>query len=134
MATLEDNTIQEVTGDTTGPYEQFVTCTHLNDYDCKFKDVATNKCIFETCMIDNILPPLALMWTFECVFCKRKTSINPRERKIALCEKCISRIQAVEALPVTCRWCGQTITTPPSWPFSGLCEDCLAAIKAAAGR
>jgi hypothetical protein len=135
MATLEDNTIQEVSGDTSGPYEQFVTCTHINDFLCKYKDVQTNKCIFETCLIDsNIIPPMNLLWTFECVFCKQKDSIRPIEMKIHLCKTCIKRIQAVEALPITCRWCGQTITQPPSWPFSGLCETCLDAIRKAAGR
>jgi hypothetical protein len=134
---------KELSGnDKEGPFEQFEMCPHYKKsgsqdsqdtiyFDCKYRDT-NGRCIFETCLFDNIAPPTTVLWYFQCIFCKRIDSIKPQEMKIHLCSTCIKRIQEVEALPVTCRWCGATITSPPSWPFSGLCEECLDSIKAAA--
>lgn len=112
-----------------GPFTQFEQCTY--DIECRFKDTQ-GLCIFEACIMQHTLPPQTILWYFECIYCKKIDCIKPSSMKIHLCATCIQRIQAVEALPVKCRWCGASINTPPSWMFSGLCETCLGKIKAAA--
>jgi hypothetical protein len=112
----------EVNGNTEGPFEQFEICTY--DTNCKFKDV-NGRCIFEICIIQHTVPPLTLLWYFECVICKTVDCIRPNDMKMHVCSSCISRMHAAEALPINCRWCGRKITKPPSWMFSGLCPVCL---------
>ena len=121
---------QELTGSTgNGPYIQFENC-NKNGVTCKYKDVS-GKCIWESCIYDE-RPENTVLWFYECVICKETDCVDPKEMKVHFCKMCISRMQAVEALPVSCRWCGESIDSPPSWMFSGLCEKCLGKIQQAA--
>ena len=67
---LEDKTQTEVTGDTKGPFIQFIDCPHKGDYKCKYID-NNGKCSFETCVIDNVIPPRVVLWYFRCIICDR---------------------------------------------------------------
>jgi hypothetical protein len=120
-------TDNEVQGTTEGPFQQFEECSQ----ECKYKDT-DGRCIFETCISSNTLPPANMLWYFECIICKRVDSIEPKAMKIHICSECIKRIQKVEALPIRCKWCQAEISEPTSWMFSGLCEACLDKIHAAA--
>ena len=109
-----------------GPYVQFEPCSHT-DINCKYKDVG-GKCIFEKCKLDQN-PDSTLLWFYTCEFCKENDCAKPAELKLHICNNCLQRIQAKEALPTKCWICGATIETPPEMPFSGLCPKCTSSLK-----
>ena len=92
--------------------------------DCKFKDI-NGKCIFETCIVENELPPTQILWYYECIACKNVDCINPNEMKIHLCHQCIERLQRSEVLPFTCIICGQSQATPAQGWSTPICDTCL---------
>lgn len=123
---LEDK--NKMAGDTEGPFIQFEDCRHAKDFECKFKDI-NGKCIYETCVMDNDKPPRTSLWYFRCLICKREDSINPDEMRAPFCHSCIERMNKVEELPHTCRYCGKTINSPAQFMFSGICDECDSYIK-----
>lgn len=121
-------TLKGNTGDP--PYAQFEVCKKKG-INCQYVDNVNGLCIWERCLYDES-PPTTLLWYYECVICKEIDCADPRELKVPFCKVCVGRMNAVEALPVNCRWCGKSIDSPPSWMFSGLCESCLGKIREAA--
>ena len=119
----------ELKGTTEGPFIQFEECTY--DKLCKFRDV-NGKCIFETCIVQNTMPPTTLLWYFNCIICKNVDSIRPDRMKIHACKSCIDRMNDAEVLPFECRFCGATVNSPSPWMFSKLCPSCIGRIHAAA--
>jgi hypothetical protein len=120
---LDAATNKTISGDTEGPFIQFEDCPHKNEYLCKFID-NNGKCSFETCVIDNIEPPRVLIWYYTCLICNRQDSAKPEELRAPFCHSCVSRMQKVEVLPHSCRYCGKTVNNPPAFMFSGICDDC----------
>jgi len=117
-------------GSKEGPFNQFALC-HYTENSCKYKDV-NGYCIFENCVVDGTNPPAVLLHYYECIICKNVDCCTPMDLKAHICTHCLERIQAAEVLPHTCRWCGASVDTPPTWMFSGLCEECLGRLKRAA--
>lgn len=105
-----------------GPYVQFEKCKHT-EITCKYIDAYGN-CSFETCQIDNIEVPRVKLWYFKCIICNRPDSAVPAELRAPICHSCVERMQELEHLPNTCRYCGATISSPPKWMFSGICDEC----------
>lgn len=121
----EDATTVE--GNIEPPYEQFEMCCH-DDFECKYKD-NNGRCIFETCRYDNITPPRTLLWYYTCLICKRPDTAKVEELRAPFCHSCIERMQKVEELPHSCRYCGKSINQPANWMFSGICDECDSIIK-----
>lgn len=111
------------------PLVQFEDCCKPNE-NCKYKDT-NGKCIFETCVVDNELPPTTLLWYFECIACKEVDCIKPHEMKIHFCKGCIEQLQTAQHLPFTCIICGSTQANRSKGFGNQICDKCLAALKQA---
>ncbi len=110
-----------------GPFFQFEECPH-KDFNCKFRDIAGN-CIWETCVVDNVNPPQVELWYFKCAICGLEDAVKPQEMRVPFCRSCLKRMNNVEKLPHTCRYCGKTINSPAAFMFSGICDECDNTIK-----
>jgi len=119
----DDNVLK---GSTEGPYEQFDMCEY--DVECKHKN-KDGRCIFETCIVQNELPPTTECHCFQCVFCTEFTTIRPNRMRIYVCEKCLERIVAVEKKPFTCVFCGKSQHNNSKIPLSGICDTCFGALN-----
>jgi len=107
------------------PKVQFDPCKY-KDNECKYIDNYGN-CIFENCIFDQEeTPPLVKLWWFKCIFCGKPQSIDPRHKKIHVCNVCLNRIHSAEVLPFTCRYCGKSQRKESTWIFSNVCDDCVA--------
>ena len=123
---LEDD--KQLKGDTEGPFIQFIDCPHKDEFKCKFID-NFGKCSFETCVVDNIIPPRVVLWYYRCLICNREDTALPAELRAPFCHSCVARMRKVEELPHKCRDCGKSVNQPPAWMFSGICDSCDNIIK-----
>ena len=89
-----------------GPYVQFEKCEV--DPECKYKDVRTGKCSYETCIITTEHPPTMDVWTLKCVMCDEDYTARPNQVKIRMCPSCQARAHAAEVLPFSCVFCGSS--------------------------
>ena len=108
---------------------QFEDCTY--DTNCKWRDT-NGKCVFETCIVQNELPPAQTLWMFKCIACGEIDSIKPNDMKIHLCASCIKRLQAAETLPFTCIICGSSQNHPSKGFSTPICDDCLSRLNRSA--
>ena len=105
---------------------QFEDCDR--DENCRFRDT-NGKCIFETCIVDNELPPAQPLWFFKCIACQEIDTIKPNDMKIHLCANCISRLQKGETLPFICIICGRSQSHPAKGWSTPICDKCLSRLK-----
>ena len=94
------------------------------DPKCKFRDTK-GKCIFETCIVENELPPTQPLWFFRCIACLNIDSIKPNDMMIHLCANCIKRLQKGEVLPFKCIICGRSQGHPARGWSTPICDHCL---------
>lgn len=102
--------------------DQFEKCE--KDEKCRFRDT-NGRCIFETCLIENELPPQQLLWYFECIACTEVDSIKPNQMKIHMCEKCIDQLQKAQKLPFTCILCGKSQSKRGKGFGNQICDKCI---------
>lgn len=116
---------KEITGDNPdSEMMQFEPCKY-NNKKCKYADVY-GVCVAENCLFDNDeKPTLTESFFTECIICKNKFKVNPRNMKAYICPSCIERIQRTEVLPFTCVHCGKKQNHPSKIPMSGICDDCF---------
>ena len=112
-----------------GPYVQFEKCTV--DPECRYKDVWTGKCSYETCIITTEHPPTVDVWTVKCVMCDEEYTVQPNQMKIRMCPSCQARAHAAEVLPFSCVFCGSSQDHPSKIFLSGICDSCFAGIRKA---
>ena len=119
----EGNTLNS---DTKPPYEQFESCDNKT---CVYRNVLSERCLFETCMFDYEFPVHATEWEFECMVCHKPEIRSPRDMKIHICDSCLERIRATEELPFSCVFCGSSQNKPSKIPLSGICDTCFKKIN-----
>lgn len=110
------------------PLVQFEDCTY--DTNCKYKDI-NGRCIFETCIVQNELPPTTPLWYFECIACGKPDCIKPNDMRIHFCKTCIDQLQTAQKLPFHCIICGASQSHPSQGFGNQICDTCLAALKQA---
>lgn len=103
---------------------QFEQCQKGEDSHCKFKDT-NGRCIFETCIVENELPPTTLLWYFECIACCEVDTIKPEEMKIHFCKGCIEQLQKAQKLPFTCILCGSSQGSRGKGFGNQICDTCI---------
>lgn len=103
---------------------QFEQCQKGEDSHCKFKDT-NGRCIFETCIVENELPPTTLLWYFECIACCEVDTIKPEEMKIHFCRGCIEQLQKAQKLPFTCILCGFSQGSRGKGFGNQICDTCI---------
>ena len=103
---------------------QFEQCQKGEDSHCKFKDT-NGRCIFETCIVENELPPTTLLWYFECIACCEVDTIKPEEMKIHFCKGCIEQLQKAQKLPFTCILCGSSQESRGKGFGNQICDTCI---------
>ena len=119
------NNQKEIVGDNANKEMiQFEPCKY-NRTKCKYIDIYGN-CMAENCLFDyEETPPLTKQYYTECIFCKQKFSVDPKEMKSYICPSCLKRINEREVLPFTCVHCGKKQNHPSVIPFSGICDECF---------
>ena len=103
---------------------QFEQCQKGEDSHCRFKDT-NGRCIFETCIVENELPPATLLWYFECIACCEVDTIKPEEMKIHFCKGCIEQLQKAQKLPFTCILCGSSQGSRGKGFGNQICDTCI---------
>lgn len=103
---------------------QFEQCQKGEDSHCRFKDT-NGRCIFETCIVENELPPTTLLWYFECIACCEVDTIKPEEMKIHFCRGCIEQLQKAQKLPFTCILCGSSQGSRGKGFGNQICDTCI---------
>ena len=103
---------------------QFEQCQKGEDSHCKFKDT-NGRCIFETCIVENELPPTTLLWYFECIACCEVDTVKPEEMKIHFCRGCIEQLQKAQKLPFTCILCGSSQGSRGKGFGNQICDKCI---------
>jgi hypothetical protein len=103
---------------------QFEQCQKGEDSHCRFKDT-NGRCIFETCIVENELPPTTLLWYFECIACCEVDTIKPEEMKIHFCKGCIEQLQKAQKLPFTCILCGSSQGSRGKGFGNQICDTCI---------
>lgn len=104
--------------------DQFEKCKVKDGELCKYCDT-NDRCIFETCIVDNEYPPQTLLWYFECIACKEIDSIKPRNMKIHFCKNCIEQLQTAQVLPFTCILCGKSQASRGKGFGNQICDECI---------
>lgn len=102
--------------------DQFEECKVQDN--CVFKDT-NGRCIFETCLVQNELPPATLLWFFECIACKEIGSIKPNEMRIHFCQNCIDQLQKAQVLPFSCILCGKSQGNRGKGFGNQICNTCI---------
>ena len=103
---------------------QFEQCQKGEDSHGRFKDT-NGRCIFETCIVENELPPTTLLWYFECIACCEVDTIKPEEMKIHFCRGCIEQLQKAQKLPFTCILCGSSQGSRGKGFGNQICDTCI---------
>lgn len=106
---------------------QFEQCQKEKDggeSHCKFKDT-NGRCIFETCIVENELPPTTLLWYFECIACCEVDTVKPEEMKIHFCKGCIEQLQTAQKLPFSCILCGKSQGSRGKGFGNQICDECV---------
>ena len=103
---------------------QFEQCQKGEDSHCRFKDT-NGRCIFETCIVENELPPTTVLWYFECIACCEVDTIKPEEMKIHFCKGCIEQLQKAQKLPFTCILCGSSQGSRGKGFGNQICDTCI---------
>ena len=103
---------------------QFEQCQKGENSHCRFKDT-NGRCIFETCIVENELPPTTLLWYFECIACCEVDTIKPEEMKIHFCKGCIEQLQKAQKLPFTCILCGSSQGSRGKGFGNQICDTCI---------
>ena len=107
---------------------QFEQCQKGEDSHCRFKDT-NGRCIFETCIVENELPPTTLLWYFECIACCEVDTIKPEEMKIHFCKGCIEQLQKAQKLPFTCILCGSSQGSRGKGFGNQICDKCISKLS-----
>ena len=106
--------------------DQFEKCD--KDENCKWRDT-NGRCIFETCLVENELPPATLLWYFECIACKEVDSIKPNDMKIHFCRNCITQLQTAQVLPFRCIICGSSQSNRGKGFGNQICDHCISRLS-----
>ena len=116
---------KEVKGDNADrEMKQFEQCKYKRE-SCKYIDLYGN-CMAENCLFDQEeCPPLTKKYFTECIICKEKFCVDPRDMRAYICQSCLDRIHRVEVLPFECVHCGKLQHHPAIIPFSGICDECF---------
>ena len=116
---------KEIQGDNPNrEMKQFEQCKYKRE-SCKYIDLYGN-CMAENCLFDQEeCPPLTKKYFTECIICKEKFCVDPRDMRAYICQSCLDRIHRVEALPFTCVHCGKQQHHPAKIPFSGIRDECF---------
>ena len=107
---------------------QFEQCQKGEESHCKFKDT-NGRCIFETCIVENELPPTTLLWYFECIACCEVDTVKPEEMKIHFCRGCIEQLQKAQKLPFTCILCGSSQGSRGKGFGNQICDKCISKLS-----
>lgn len=119
--------MSKIQNDTKPPYEQFEPCKYEGE--CKYKNVISGRCSFETCIYNDEWPIHSDEQEYECMVCHSINVRGPRDMKIHICDSCLERIRRTEELPFSCVFCGKKQSSPSKIPLSGICDKCFGAIK-----
>ena len=103
---------------------QFEQCQKGEDSHCRFKDT-NRRCIFETCIVENELPPTTVLWYFEFIACCEIDTIKPEEMKIHFCKGCIEQLQRAQKLPFSCILCGSSQGSRGKGFGNQICDTCI---------
>lgn len=107
---------------------QFEQCQKGEESHCRFKDT-NGRCIFETCIVENELPPTTLLWYFECIACCEVDTVKPEEMKIHFCRGCIEQLQKAQKLPFTCILCGSSQGSRGKGFGNQICDKCISKLS-----
>ena len=108
--------------------DQFEVCNKNDGRNCKYCD-NMGRCIFETCLFEEELPPQTLLWFFTCIACQEEDCITPRNMKIHFCKNCIKQLQTAQTLPFTCIICGRSQSTRGKGFGNQICDHCISRLS-----